>query len=146
MKIFNYRLIIFTLSIIFGVVFSIPSILQTDTGKKNLIGIRFTRWITYAFRCKYTWSSNSKIKTIATSVKYFSDDEELLIDGLSIRNESVVFFVLDADEIPKMDEMLKQIKGLDISKDELKYTLKLTAEDIVKKRFSCCTSCWNNKK
>ncbi|RXI36992.1 protein translocase subunit SecD, partial [Arcobacter cloacae] len=74
----------------------------------------------------------SKIKTIATSVKYFSDDEELLIDGLSIENDSVVFTVLDADEIPKMDEMLKQIKGLDISKNELKYTLKLTAEDIAK--------------
>lgn len=75
---------------------------------------------------------SSKIKTIATSVKYFSEDEELLIDGLSIEEDSVVFSVLDKDEIVKMDEMLKQINGLEISKDELKYTLKLTASDVIK--------------
>ena len=39
MKIFNYRLVIFIISIIFGVVFSIPSILQTDTGKKISLGL-----------------------------------------------------------------------------------------------------------
>lgn len=132
MKIFNYRLIIFTLSIIFGIVFSIPSILQTDTGKKISLGLDLQGGLHMLLGVNTHEAVTSKIKTIATSVKYFSDDEELLIDGLSIENESVVFTVLDADEIPKMDEMLKQIKGLDISKDELKYTLKLTEEDIAK--------------
>ena len=132
MKIFNYRLIIFTLSIIFGIVFSIPSILQTDTGKKISLGLDLQGGLHMLLGVNTHEAVTSKIKTIATSVKYFSDDEELLIDGLSIENDSVVFTVLDADEIPKMDEMLKQIKGLDISKNELKYTLKLTAEDIAK--------------
>jgi hypothetical protein len=36
LKIFNYRLVIFALSIIFGVVFAIPSLMQTDNGKKYL--------------------------------------------------------------------------------------------------------------
>ncbi len=75
---------------------------------------------------------SSKIKTIATSVKYFSDDEEILIDGLGIEGDSVVFTVLDSDEIPKMDKMLEKIKGLSISKTGLDYSLKLTAEDIAK--------------
>lgn len=73
----------------------------------------------------------SKIKSIATAVKYFSEDEELLIDGLSIMENSVVYTILDKDEMPKMDEMLKQIKGLAIEKNDLQYTLKLTPEDIV---------------
>ncbi|QKF90349.1 protein translocase subunit SecD [Arcobacter cloacae] len=132
MRIFNYRLIIFILSIIFGIVFSIPSILQTDTGKKISLGLDLQGGLHMLLGVNTHEAVTSKIKTIATSVKYFSDDEELLIDGLSIENDSVVFTVLDADEIPKMDEMLKQIKGLDISKNELKYTLKLTAEDIAK--------------
>ena len=75
---------------------------------------------------------SSKIKTIATTVKYFSDDEELLIDGLLINEDNVVFSVLDADEIAKMDAMLKEIKGLAISKNGLEYTIKLTPEDIIK--------------
>lgn len=132
MKIFNYRLVIFILSIIFGVVFSIPSLLQTETGKKISLGLDLQGGLHMLLGVNTHEAVSSKIKTIATSVKYFSDDEELLIDGLSIDNDSVIFTVLDADEIPKMDEMLKQISGLDISRDELKYTLKLSAEDIVK--------------
>lgn len=132
MKIFNYRLVIFILSIIFGVVFSIPSILQTQTGKKISLGLDLQGGLHMLLGVNTHEAVSSKIKTIATSVKYFSDDEELLIDGLSIDNDNVIFTVLDADEIPKMDEMLKQISGLDISRDELKYTLKLTAEDIIK--------------
>ena len=132
MKIFNYRLIIFILSIIFGVVLSIPSLLQTDTGKKISLGLDLQGGLHMLLGVNTHEAVTSKIKTIATSVKYFSDDEELLIDGLSINSDSVTFTVLDADEIPKMDEMLKQISGLDISKDELKYTLKLTSEDIAK--------------
>ncbi len=132
MKIFNYRLIIFTLSIIFGVVFSIPSLLQTDTGKKISLGLDLQGGLHMLLGVNTHEAVSSKIKTIATSVKYFSDDEELLIDALSINEDSVTFTVLDADEIPKMNEMLKQITGLDISVNELKYTLKLTKEDIAK--------------
>ena len=132
MKIFNYRLIIFTLSIIFGVGFSIPSLLQTDTGKKIALGLDLQGGLHMLLGVNTHEAVSSKIKTIATSVKYFSDDEELLIDALSINEDSVTFTVLDADEIPKMNEMLKQITGLDISVDELKYTLKLTKEDIAK--------------
>lgn len=132
MKIFNYRLVIFSLSIIFGVVFSIPSLLQTDTGKKVALGLDLQGGLYMLLGVNTHEAVSSKIKTIATSVKYFSEDEELLIDGLSIESDSVVFTVLDADEISKMDEMLKQISGLDISRDELKYTLKLTSEDIAK--------------
>lgn len=132
MKIFNYRLVIFSLSIIFGVVFSIPSLLQTDTGKKISLGLDLQGGLHMLLGVNTHEAVSSKIKTIATSVKYFSEDEELLIDGLSIESDSVVFTVLDADEISKMDEMLKQISGLDISRDELKYILKLTSEDIAK--------------
>jgi preprotein translocase subunit SecD len=132
LKVFNYRLIIFTLSIIFGVVFAIPSLLQTDSGKKISLGLDLQGGLHMLLGVNTHEAVTSKIKTIATSVKYFSEDEELLIDGLSIEEDSVVFTVLDKDEIPKMDQMLKEIVGLDISKDDLKYTLKLTAEEIAK--------------
>jgi preprotein translocase subunit SecD len=120
------------LSIIFGIIFSIPSILQTDTGKKISLGLDLQGGLHMLLGVNTQEAVSSKIKTIATSVKYFSDDEELLIDGLSIENDSVIFTVLDKDEIPKMDEMLKQINGLSILRDELKYTLTLTSEDIAK--------------
>jgi len=132
LKIFNYRLVIFALSIIFGVAFAIPSFMQTDSGKKISLGLDLQGGLHMRLGVNTNEAVTSKIKTIATSIKYYADDEDLLIDGLSIDNESVSFTILDKDEIPKMDEMLKQIKGLDISKDELSYTLKLTTADIAK--------------
>lgn len=130
MKIFNYRLVIFALSIIFGVVFAIPSLMQTDSGKKISLGLDLQGGLHMLLGVNTHEAVTSKIKTIATSVKYFSDDEDLLIDGLSIDGDSVVFTVLDSDEIPKMDEMLAQIKGLNVVKEELNYTITLTPEEV----------------
>ena len=132
MKIFNYRLVILLLCIIFGVVFSIPSLLQTNTGKKIALGLDLQGGLHMLLGVNTHEAVSSKIKTIATTVKYFSDDEELLVDGLLINEDNVVFSVLDADEIAKMDLMLNEIKGLAITKNGLEYTIKLTPEDIIK--------------
>ena len=131
MKIFNYRLVIFILCVIFGVVFSIPSLLQTGNGKKIALGLDLQGGLHMLLGVNTNEAVASKIKSLATTVKYFSDDEQLLIDGLSINEDSVTFSVLDADEIAKMDTMLKEIKGLAITKNNLEYTIKLTPEDIV---------------
>ncbi len=75
----------------------------------------------------------SKIKSIATAIKYFSNDEDILIDGLSIKdNDRIVFTVLDSDELPKVDKMLEEINGLNVSKTELEYSITLTQDEEVR--------------
>ncbi|TLP41110.1 protein translocase subunit SecD [Arcobacter arenosus] len=130
MKIFNYRMIIFTLSIIFGVVFSIPSFLQTDSGKKISLGLDLQGGLHMLLGVKTEEAVTSKIKSIATSIKYFTDDEDILIDGLSIREKSIVFTVLDKDELPRVDKMLDEIKGLNITKSDLEYKVEITSEEV----------------
>ncbi len=132
LKIFNYRFIIFVLSMVFGIVFSIPSFMQTTSGKKISLGLDLQGGLHMLLGVNTDEAVSSKIKTIATSIKYFSDDEEILIDGLSIEENSVVFTVLDSDDLSKMDKMLEKIKGLKVSKKELAYTLTLSVEDIAK--------------
>ena len=78
----------------------------------------------------------SKIKSIATAIKYFSDDEELLIDGLTVSDNSIYFSILDIDEMAKMDKMLSEIKGLDIVKQDLEYKVSLNAEEIIKTKIT----------
>lgn len=75
---------------------------------------------------------SSKLKSIATAIKYFSDDEDILIDELSINESSVFFTILDKDEINKMDSMLAEISGLKIIKNELEYNISFTDEEIEK--------------
>ncbi|WP_428023764.1 protein translocase subunit SecD [Arcobacter sp.] len=131
MKILNYRLIIFILSIIFGVVFSIPSFLQTDSGKKISLGLDLQGGLHLLLGVKTNEAVVSKIKSIAATVKYYSEDEEILIEDLTINSDSVRFLVLDPDEVKRVDEMLSKIKGLNIEKSEdNNYSITLTPEEI----------------
>lgn len=132
MKIFNYRLVIFMLSIIFGVVFSIPSFLQTDSGKKISLGLDLQGGLHMLLGVKTEEAITSKIKSIATSVKYFADEEDVLIEDLGIRGNSVIFTVLDSDELAKVDEMLTQIQGLNVTKTELDYKIELSAQEAIR--------------
>ncbi|RXJ57566.1 protein translocase subunit SecD [Candidatus Marinarcus aquaticus] len=130
MKIFNYRLIIFALSIVFGVVFAMPSFLQMESGKKINLGLDLQGGLHMLLGVNTDEAVSSKIKTYATSIKYFAEDEEILIDDLSMKNDTIRFMVLDEDELPKVDEMLSTIKGLSIQKPTpLDYVITLTAEE-----------------
>lgn len=120
------------LSIIFGVVFSVPSFLQTESGKKISLGLDLQGGLHMLLGVKTDEAVTSKIKSIATSIKYFSDDEDILIEDLGIEDDTVVFTILDSDEIPKVDEMLAKIKGLNIIKNELNYTIDLEEEEVAR--------------
>ncbi|MCT7505599.1 protein translocase subunit SecD [Aliarcobacter cryaerophilus] len=132
MKIFNFKLTIFLISIIFGVFFAIPSLMQTDYGKKVNLGLDLQGGLHMLLGVNTEEAVSSKIKSISTAIKYFSDDEELLIDGLTVSDNSIYFSILDIDEMAKMDKMLSEIKGLDIVKQDLEYKVSLNAEEIIK--------------
>ncbi|AXX91459.1 protein translocase subunit SecD [Malaciobacter molluscorum LMG 25693] len=130
MKILNYRLVIFILSIIFGIVFSLPSFMQTDTGKKISLGLDLQGGLHMLLGVQTNEAVTSKIKSIATSIKYFADDEDLLLEDLSIDNDTITFSMLDKDELPKIEKSLEQISGLKISVDGLNVTVSLTDKEI----------------
>ncbi len=131
MQYLNYRLVIFTLVTLFGIGFSIPSILQIDSGKKISLGLDLQGGLHMLLGVQTQKAVEGKIKTIAASVKYFTDNEDILIEDLTISKKSLSFIVLDNDEFPKIDKMLKEIKGLKINKtDNGQYTIKLTDIEI----------------
>ena len=130
MNFFNYRLVIFTLVALFGIVFSIPSFLQTE-GKKISLGLDLQGGLHMRLGVQVDEAVATKIKSIASSIKYFTDDEDILIEDLTFDDQSVSFVVLDPDEVSKVDEMLSKIKGLDITKTEdHAYTIKLQPAQI----------------
>jgi len=126
----NFRLIIFLVSIIFGIFLSIPSFLQLDKGAKITLGLDLQGGLHMLLGVKTDEAIKSKIKTIAGSIKYLTDDEEIIIDNLKInKNNTITFELLDKDSKAKLDEELKKIKGLEIKTDGLKYTLSLTPKE-----------------
>jgi preprotein translocase subunit SecD len=130
LKIFNYRLIIFALSIIFGVVFAMPSFLQTESGKKINLGLDLQGGLHMLLGVNVDEAVSSKIKSYASSIKYFAQDEDILLDELIINDDTIDFSILDEDEITKVDEMLSKIKGLTISKPtQLNYLITLSDDE-----------------
>jgi preprotein translocase subunit SecD len=123
--------VIFSLVTVFGIVFSIPSFLQTDEGKKISLGLDLQGGLHMLLGVQTQKAVEGKIKSIAATVKYFSDKEAILIEDLRIEPELLSFVLLDSDEIVKLDEMLAEIQGLDINKSaDLFYTITLTDIEI----------------
>lgn len=128
----NYRLVIFLLATVVAVLFSMPSLLQTDTGKKIALGLDLQGGLYMRLGVEVDKAVVSKYKSLGSSVKYFTDKNDILIDELKITPEQVSFLVLDKDEAKKIDTMLAEIKGIKINKSEaLIYQLVLTPEEIV---------------
>ena len=131
MKFFNYRLIIFILATLFGIIFSMPSFLQTDEGKKISLGLDLQGGLYMMLGVQTQKAVESKIKTTASTISYFADDKGILIDDLTINKKNLTFVLLDDTEEKNLDLMLKEIVGLIINKNEnLEYDISFTPVEI----------------
>jgi preprotein translocase subunit SecD len=126
----TYRLVIFILAILLGVGFALPTFLQTEKGAKITLGLDLQGGLHMLLGVQTEEAVRSKIKSIASSVKFFTDDENILIDNLRMRESSITFSLLDPDEEANLDAMLEEIAGLTVAKSSLEYTLGLTEEEV----------------
>ena len=134
MKTLNFRVVIFAFAFIFGVVFSIPSLTQSESGKKITLGLDLQGGLHMLLGIKSEIAIESRMKSIAASIKYLLDDEEIIFDGLRmVESESVIFELLDADDVLKTKEILKkELPGTLLSEKGLNFSLQMTPEEIVR--------------
>jgi len=128
-KSLNYRLVIFILTLVFGVLFSFPTFLQTEKGTKITLGLDLQGGLHMLLGVKTDEAIKSKIKSIASSIKFFTEDEDIIIDALRIDDESISFVLLDEDEEKNINSMLEKIPGIKIKKEALSYTLTLSEKE-----------------
>ncbi|WP_333805148.1 protein translocase subunit SecD [Sulfurospirillum sp.] len=126
---FNYRLVIFLIAIIFGVGMSMPTFLQTEKGSKVALGLDLQGGLHMLLGVQTEEAIKSKVKSIASSIKYFAQSGDIIIDDFRLDEEVLSFTLLDKDEEKKIDEMLKTISGLQVSKEALHYTLSLNDKE-----------------
>jgi preprotein translocase subunit SecD len=130
----NYRIVIFAIALIGAVIFSMPSFLQTSSGKKISLGLDLQGGLHMLLGVQTEQAVISKIKSIASSVKYFTDDSSILIEELIIDDYSFGFLLLDSDEVGNIETMLGGIAGLKFTKDnDLRY--KVSIDDIEQKNI-----------
>ncbi len=125
----NFRLIIFIVAIIFGVGLSMPSFLQTQKGAKISLGLDLQGGLHMLLGVKTDEAIKSKIKSLASTIKFFADDNEIIIDDLKVKGDHVSFVLLDKDEKQALDKMLSDIKGLQVTQKDLTYSVGLTPKE-----------------
>lgn len=126
----TYRLVVFIAVFIFGVVFSLPSFLQSEYGKKINLGLDLQGGLYMLLGIDNEEAIKSKIKSIASSLNYSINKDNILIDTLNVNDTSIDFNVLDANDVNKIDEVLKEISGVSIQKDNMHYQIYFSPEEI----------------
>jgi len=126
----SYRLVIFTVVFIFGVVFSLPSFLQTQSGAKINLGLDLQGGLYMLLGVDNDEAAKSKLKSIASSLHYSFNKENILIDKLITQDRSIEFTLLDEADIPKVENLLKDFSGLNIQKQDMYYELSFTQEEL----------------
>ena len=129
---FNYRIGILALAIIFGITFSIPSLLQTEGGKKVTLGLDLQGGLYMLLGVKTEEATVSRIKSIAASIKHFSERRDILVDNFKFNDISVSFELLDSDDLSSIKEFLAEIDGANIAVNGENISLSLKPEEIEK--------------
>ena len=126
----NYRIVIFALALVFGIVFSMPSLLQTQDGKKITLGLDLQGGLHMLLGVKTDEAVKSRIKSIAASIKHYSERNDILIDNLKFDDEKITFEVLDSDEIPNMQKYIEDIDGVKVTNSGAIVAITLTPKEI----------------
>ncbi len=122
----NYRVVVLIFVTLFGVIYSIPSLTQSETGKKVTLGLDLQGGLHLLLGVKTEEAYRSQLKSIASGINHFADRNDIVIDGLSVTNDTVVFELLDEDEAVALDEHLKKIEGTLVHASEGRYAISIT--------------------
>lgn len=128
----NYRVALLIFATVFGLAFSLPSVMQTQSGAKITLGLDLQGGLHMLLGVKTNEAVNSQIKSVASGIKHFTEHNDILLDGLSTSSNTVTFELLDEDDTVVMDEYLKKIEGTIVHSAKGQYSLAMTPAAIEK--------------
>ncbi|STQ85847.1 protein translocase subunit SecD [Helicobacter muridarum] len=136
-KPFNYRLATLIIASLFAIIFSIPSFFQNkeaypffaDKPKINL-GLDLQGGLSLLLDVDVKAAVDSRYTTILTDIRFQTQREKILITRLKIDADRVSFLLLDPNKANKLEDVLKEIQGIDIERDSNQYIITLTKEEI----------------
>lgn len=129
---FNFRLAIFGVALVFGIFFSLPSLMQTQSGKKITLGLDLQGGLHMLLGVKTDEAIKSRIKSTAASIKHFAERNDILIDGPTFDENGIIFAVLDSDELPKVQNYLKEMDGITQTLSGENIIITFTPEELKK--------------
>ena len=145
MKTLNFRVVLFAFALMFGVIFSLPNFInikcsvkageidQNKTcGKKITLGLDLQGGLHMLLGIKSETAIESRTKSMAGTIKYVFDDEEIIFDDLRIVNgNKITFELLDNDDVKKAKDLLKkELPGTVLNENNLKFSVEMTPKEV----------------
>ncbi len=129
----NYRVVIFILAFAFGVIFSIPSLIQSDSGKKITLGLDLQGGLHMLLGIKTEEALKSYTKSLVSTAQFTLDKKDIVIDDVKMDKTQASFTIVDEDEVQNAVNALKDIiKDADVSANGNTVTIKLPPKEIEK--------------
>ncbi len=101
----NFRLVLLIAATIFGIIFSLPSLTQSERGAKVTLGLDLQGGLHMLLGVKTEEAVTSQLKSIASGMSRFAENNDIMIDGLSATDDTVTFELLDDDDAVLLDEL-----------------------------------------
>ncbi len=128
---FNLRLALLGAALLFGLIFSAPSLLGTN-GAKITLGLDLQGGLHMLLGVKSEEAIKSQIKSLASSIQFYTDRHDMLLDELTFDENALEVKLLDADEIKEFETFLADYKGLLIEKEGRDFRIALSDEEKVR--------------
>ena len=129
----NYRVVIFMLAFVFGVVFSIPSLMQSDSGKKITLGLDLQGGLHMLLGVKTEEALKSYTKSLVSTAQFSLDKKDIVIDEVELGKDSASFVIVDEDEVQNAVTTLKEsLKGINVTATGTKIVISLPDVEIKK--------------
>lgn len=114
----------------FGVFFTLPSLLQTDGGKKISLGLDLQGGLYMQLGVNSDEAVANRVKSIASTVASFTEKNDILIDELEFDESLVSFTLIDSAAKTTLEKQLDTITGLQVKENNLRYSIRLTEKEI----------------
>lgn len=128
----NFRLVLLIIVTVFGIIFSLPSLTQSQRGAKVTLGLDLQGGLHMVLGVKLDEAVTSQLKSIASGIGRYAENNDIVIDGLLANADSVMFELLDEDEAVKLDEYLKKVEGTVVKASDGAYVVTMTPTAVEK--------------
>ncbi len=128
----NFRLVLLIIATVFGIIFSLPSLTQSERGAKVTLGLDLQGGLHMVLGVKLDEAVTSQLKSVASGIGRYAENNDIVIDALSAHHDSVTFELLDEDEATKLDEYLKKVEGTVVKATDGVYTVAMTPAAVEK--------------
>jgi preprotein translocase subunit SecD len=122
----NFRVVLLIAATVFGIIFSLPSLTQSERGAKVTLGLDLQGGLHMVLGVKLDEAVTSQLKSVASGIGRYTQSNDIVIDGLSAHVDSVTFELLDEDEAVNLDEYLKKVEGTIVKATDGVYTVSMT--------------------